>query len=37
MDYNIHVSDGNTKMGAIPSFSLPPVITCRADAPCKDR
>ena len=37
MDYNIHVSDGNTKMGVIPSFSLTPVITCRADAPCKDR
>ena len=37
MDYNIHVSDGNTKLGVIPSFSLTPVMTCRADAPCKDR
>lgn len=31
----ITISNGNRKMGAIPSFSLPQGITCRADAPCK--
>ena len=30
----IHISNGNSKMGQIPSVSLPPVITCRAGAPC---
>lgn len=30
----LHVSNGNSKMGAIPSVSLPPVITCRPGAPC---
>lgn len=28
------VSNGNSKMGAIPSVSLPAVITCRKNAPC---
>ena len=32
---SLSVSAGNTKMGVIPSVSLPPVTTCRADAPCK--
>ena len=32
---SLSVSAGNTKMGAIPSVSLPPVTTCRADSPCK--
>lgn len=30
----VHISPGNSKMGAIPSVSLPAVITCRPDAPC---
>lgn len=28
-------SDGNRKMGCIPSFSLLPIFTCAVDAPCK--
>lgn len=31
----LKVSPGNTKMGLIPSVSLPPIMTCRPDAPCK--
>lgn len=31
---NIKISPGNSKMGKIPSISLPSVLTCRADAPC---
>ena len=30
----LHISTGNSKMGQIPSVSLPPVKTCRAGAPC---
>lgn len=30
----IHISRGNSKLGKIPSFSFPPGITCRLDAPC---
>ena len=30
----ISISKGNSKMGAIPSVSLPPVITCPKGAPC---
>lgn len=30
----ISISHGNVKMGAIPSVSLPPVITCPEGAPC---
>jgi hypothetical protein len=30
----ISISPGNSKMGAIPSVSLPPVVTCPAGAPC---
>ena len=30
----IFISNGNSKMGAIPSFSLPAVITCNPAAPC---
>ena len=30
----ISISPGNRKMGAVPSVSLPPVITCPAGAPC---
>lgn len=29
------ISKGNTKTGSMPSFSFPPFVTCRADAPCK--
>ena len=28
------ISDGNRKLGVIPSLSLPPVLTCMKDAPC---
>lgn len=30
----VSISRGNTKMGAIPSVSLPPVITCPPGCPC---
>lgn len=30
----VSISAGNSKMGAIPSVSLPPVITCPKGAPC---
>ena len=30
----ISISKGNSKMGAIPSVSLPPIITCPKGAPC---
>lgn len=30
----VSISPGNTKMGAIPSVSLPPVITCPTGCPC---
>ena len=30
----VSISKGNNKMGAIPSVSLPPVITCPKGAPC---
>lgn len=30
----VSISNGNSKMGAIPSVSLPPVITCPKNAPC---
>ena len=30
----ISISTGNSKMGAIPSVSLPPVVTCPKGAPC---
>ena len=30
----VSISKGNTKMGAIPSVSLPACITCNPDAPC---
>ena len=30
----VSISKGNSKMGAIPSVSLPPCITCNANAPC---
>lgn len=32
---HVHISKGVTKLGAdIPSVSLPPICTCRKDAPC---
>ena len=31
----ITISMSNTKMGAVPSFSLMPIITCSPDAPCR--
>ena len=30
----ISISPGNAKMGAIPSVSLPPIITCPSGCPC---
>jgi len=30
----VNISTTNTKLGIIPSISLPPIITCRKDAPC---
>jgi hypothetical protein len=33
-DIKISISPGNSKMGAIPSVSLPPVVTCPKGAPC---
>lgn len=30
-----HISLSNSKLGSIPSINLPPVVTCRPDAPCK--
>ena len=30
----ISISKGNQKMGAVSSFSLPAITTCRPDAPC---
>lgn len=30
----VSISNGNSKMGAIPSVSLPPCTTCNPDAPC---
>lgn len=30
----LRISMGNRKMGAIPSVSLPPILTCRKNAPC---
>lgn len=31
---NVSISKGNSKMGAIPSVSLPACTTCNPDAPC---
>ena len=33
----VNISPGNTKMGHIPSVSLPPVVTCRAGCPCASK
>ena len=33
---NIKISPGNSKMGAIPSVSLPAIKTCR-DCKCKEK
>ena len=33
----VHISHGNSKMGAIKSVSLPPGITCRDACPCFDQ
>ena len=30
-----HISLSNSKLGSIPSINLPPIVTCRPDAPCK--
>ena len=28
------ISEGNMKIGRIPNVSLPPIVSCRSDAPC---
>lgn len=33
----LYISPGNTKLGSIPSISLPPLITCPIDAPCRKK
>ena len=30
----LRISEGNSKLGKVPNLSLPPVTTCRAEAPC---
>ena len=34
---HLKVSPGNTKMGGIPSVSLPAIVTCRKGCPCADK
>lgn len=31
------ISNGNSKIGKIPNMSFPPILSCRPDAPCKDK
>lgn len=35
--YTVHISTGNQKMGEISSVSLPRLITCPSDVPCKNK
>ena len=35
MELKIQIAKGNTKLGTIPTISLPPCKACRKDAPCK--
>lgn len=35
--YNVSISKGNRKLGGIPSFSLPPVITCAHCEQCSKK
>ena len=30
----LKISTGNSKLGPVPNISLPPILTCRDDAPC---
>lgn len=34
--HNTRISDGNKKMGPIPSFSLMPGVSCPKNVPCRD-
>ena len=34
MNKEVSISKGNSKMGAVPSISLPPIVTCPAGCPC---
>ena len=34
---NVKISNGNSKMGAIPSVSLPAGVTCRSDCECSKK
>ena len=31
----VQIAKGNSKIGLIPTISLPPILACRQDAPCK--
>ena len=33
----VSISNGNSKMGKIPSVSLPPILTCPKGTPCAKR
>jgi hypothetical protein len=33
----VYVSPGNTKLGKVLNVSLPPIITCRCNAPCRNK
>jgi hypothetical protein len=35
--HKLSISNGNRKMGAIPSVSLPPIVTCPAGCPCSSK
>lgn len=37
IDIEVKISNGNTKMGSIPSVSLPAGITCRQDCECRKK
>ena len=37
LNLSIFISDGNTKMGGVPSISLTPVVTCHNCQECKKR
>ena len=35
-DMRLSISKGNTKLGKIPNFSLPPLVSCFPNIPCRD-
>ena len=34
---NVKISSGNIKLGQIPNINLPPVVSCAAGVPCKNK